>query len=328
MAVKNYDTVNGQLIGECSSGVTTTYLTDEFGSAVETVQSGSVVNRYLYSPYGLLTSNEGFGSDPRFMWKGASDYRTTLRSYSEYLSNHKHYSSATARWTSSTPSGRFQNSYQFGQSNPVASPNNSPVIIKRHSIEGSCIATGCGDFGVAFYFTVDGFDNGWLIQHVRRDVSAVTCMGDPVYDCCGSCEFYEAWRVIDGEVQVRQSGCIGWTAPNGINVEDRWGVKNGGCTIGGASLFGELSFLKVNDTPGDIPKGWNNPPNQCSGCLPSTNKLTTPVQPWTNQLTVSSTPWNCCQPNICKNQVPRCSCVEECGTWTSDPPLLACKGGM
>jgi hypothetical protein len=53
MAVTNYHTVNGRILGETTGGIRTDYLTDALGSVTATVNpSGQVVNRYTYKPYG------------------------------------------------------------------------------------------------------------------------------------------------------------------------------------------------------------------------------------------------------------------------------------
>jgi len=98
MAATNYDTVNGQLIGESTGGVTTTHLADELGSVVQTAQSGAVVNQYRYSPYGLLTSRIGTGPDPRFTWIGGPGYRATSRRFAEEYVRARHYADSIARW--------------------------------------------------------------------------------------------------------------------------------------------------------------------------------------------------------------------------------------
>ena len=119
MAVTNYDTVNGQLIGESTGGVTITYLADELGSVVETAQGGAVVNRYLYSPYGKLTSRTGLGQDPRYGWIGARGCRITLRSYSEEYMRARHYSVAAACWTTRDRLWPKEFAYSYVDGRPV-----------------------------------------------------------------------------------------------------------------------------------------------------------------------------------------------------------------
>ena len=119
IAVTNYDTVNGQLIGESTGGVTTTYLADELGSVVQTAQSGAVVNRYLYSPYGRLVSKTGLGADPRFLWIGALGYRITSRNFSEEYIRARHYSPSVLSWGSRDRQWPGESAYGYAHRMPV-----------------------------------------------------------------------------------------------------------------------------------------------------------------------------------------------------------------
>lgn len=53
MPITYYDTVNGQLVGETTSGVRTESLTEALGSFTATVNcSGKIVNTYRFKSYG------------------------------------------------------------------------------------------------------------------------------------------------------------------------------------------------------------------------------------------------------------------------------------
>ena len=103
MATTYYYSANGEMYGESTRGVMTTYMTDALGSTIGTFQSGAVVNSYSFSPYGRQTLKAGTGADPRFLWNGRTQYRTTNRSYAEEYVRRRHYSSTTTRWTSGDP---------------------------------------------------------------------------------------------------------------------------------------------------------------------------------------------------------------------------------
>ena len=51
MAVTNYHTVNGRVIGETTGGVRTDYMRDALGSVTGTTVAGVVQNTYRYQPY-------------------------------------------------------------------------------------------------------------------------------------------------------------------------------------------------------------------------------------------------------------------------------------
>jgi hypothetical protein len=99
--VTNYYTVEGQIIGEETSGVRTDYLTDALGSVTATVdQNPAIVNTYRYKPYGGLLAKTGAGADPKFTWVGSHGYRHTGRTYSYKYVRARHYGSSSASWTS------------------------------------------------------------------------------------------------------------------------------------------------------------------------------------------------------------------------------------
>src|SRR5579871_1134124 len=124
MAVTNYYTVNGALIGEKTAGGSRTdYLTDALGSVTATVnQSGQVVNTYRYKPYGAQLAKTGIGADPAFQWVGAQGYRQTGKKYSDVYVRARHYDSRAGRWTSKDPmgfAGDNRNLYLYTGGNPI-----------------------------------------------------------------------------------------------------------------------------------------------------------------------------------------------------------------
>jgi RHS repeat-associated protein len=106
MAVTNYHTVNGRILGETTGGVRTDYLTDALGSVTATVNpSAQVINRYTYKPYGGLLAKTGVGADPVNQWVGSLGYGQTGKKYSDVYVRARHYDTANGRWTSKDPIG-------------------------------------------------------------------------------------------------------------------------------------------------------------------------------------------------------------------------------
>src|SRR5512135_3227648 len=93
MAVTNYYSVNGELIGEkVGANARTDYLTDALGNVTATLnQSGAVVNTYRYKPYGAQLAKTGVGADPAFRWVGGQGYRQTGKKYSDVYVRARHY---------------------------------------------------------------------------------------------------------------------------------------------------------------------------------------------------------------------------------------------
>jgi hypothetical protein len=67
MAVTNYFSANGRLLGENGPDGRVDYLTDALGSVTTTVNgSGAVLNQYRYKPSGAQLSKTGTAPDPKF----------------------------------------------------------------------------------------------------------------------------------------------------------------------------------------------------------------------------------------------------------------------
>src|SRR5580658_4958511 len=120
MAVTNYYSVGGWILGECTNGVETTYMSDSLGSTIGTVTSVGLQNRYVYSPYGSLLGKSGTAADPQFLWNGRSGYRATGRNGSEEYVRRRHVGTATAQWTTRDPLWPRQRPYGYVRQRPAA----------------------------------------------------------------------------------------------------------------------------------------------------------------------------------------------------------------
>jgi RHS repeat-associated protein len=124
MAVTNYYTVNGEIIGERTAGsARIDYLTDALGSVTATVNgSAQVVNTYRYKPYGAQLAKTGSSTDPAFQWVGSQGYGPMGRANSEYYLRGRHNDSTTGRFTSKDPFG-----HRSSETNPYRYAANAPV---------------------------------------------------------------------------------------------------------------------------------------------------------------------------------------------------------
>ncbi|MHB8638021.1 MAG: RHS repeat domain-containing protein [Fimbriimonadaceae bacterium] len=99
MGKTSYYSAGGELYGESTAGVATTYMSDALGSTIGTVTSAGVRNRYTYSPYGVVTSKTGTDPDPRFLWNGRSGYRETARAHASHYVRARIFDDEAAQWT-------------------------------------------------------------------------------------------------------------------------------------------------------------------------------------------------------------------------------------
>ncbi len=119
MAVTNYVTIDGMLIGEYTNGVMRNYGTDSLGSVVTTSLNGVAENTYRYKPYGGLLAKTGTAADPSFLWNGGSGYRATTLPDTSHYARRRHYTSTGAQWTTCDPLWPFEASYGYVAGNPA-----------------------------------------------------------------------------------------------------------------------------------------------------------------------------------------------------------------
>jgi hypothetical protein len=137
MAVTKYYTANGQICGESTNGVRTTYGTDALGSVTGTYdQDGNPQNSYLWAPYGTLVQKTGTATDPKFGWNGASGYRNTGRNYSAYYARAREFDLITAQWTTVDSLWPHERAWAYARSAPT------------YLIDPSGLGTGGGSGGI------------------------------------------------------------------------------------------------------------------------------------------------------------------------------------
>lgn len=141
MAVTNYYTVNGEIIGEHTTGQSRLdYLCDALGSVVTTVdQTQTVKSTATYKPYGADLATTG--PQPSFGWVGSLGYRRTGRPHADLYNRARVVGSAEGRWTTVDPLWPWQSAYAYVESSPTSrvdpsgytpSIDNSQIHVARH----------------------------------------------------------------------------------------------------------------------------------------------------------------------------------------------------
>ena len=154
MAVTNYISVGGALIGEVTSGVMRNYGTDALGAVVATYLNGALENEYAYKPYGSIISKTGTASDPTFLWNGLSGYRATKLLGADYYVTRRHFSTTSASWTTVDFLWPNEADYCYSRGNPVLLADPSGAITVNPS--GCCMITGVPTLNVIAQY--DGID--------------------------------------------------------------------------------------------------------------------------------------------------------------------------
>jgi len=300
MPITYYDTVNGQLIGETTSGVRTEYLTDALGSVSATVNSsGEIVNTYRYKPYGQLLAKTGSGEDPRYLWTGNTGSRRTLVTYAEQYNQARHYGARQAGWTTVDPLWPTQLMFGYVWGNPTnyTDPSGLAYVPSRQRKSKKDIDV-CGGFAYKWTFAVSGKPTGWLIQHVTREIKATSCDLYNIHPYPPECtvgtgsldrmDYFEAWRVVMGVVYAPGNSRGTWGP--GLAL-DTWASQSNKCSYGVETIQGSLMFIE--DPFSVYNAGFREDSNRCAGALPATFKFTN-FKSQGGYTKVSSS-WGCCK---------------------------------
>lgn len=310
MAVTNYYTMNGQIVGESTSGVRTAYHRDALGSVVATTdQNQSVTATARCAAYGTAFATSGNYAALRFGWCGTLGYRKTQRSgiglvQSEAYVRARHYSASASRWTTTDPADEDGNLYGYGESSPVTLVDPTGMLSSRMTSNNFQTATHCGDVVNAewtFTLSKPAPCKGWIVQKVDVTCSyqACTCPTNP---SSWPFSYWEAWPIAHG----------------GTTAVDDYGWNTGTWATGTCHMksgqYGQTTTIKFfcqDADPkrhligvGDLSQQWHQhffgPPNICNtwtGSLPGTS--TKPS--WWDSLSVDGianrgawTGWSCC----------------------------------
>lgn len=115
MAVTNFYTVGGKIIGEkVVGGTRVRYMPDALGS-LTVVNDGTNDNTATYTPYGRGSAPSGAS----FGWVGARGYRPTGRTFSSHYVRARHYSAVNSLWLSVDPLWPLEPPYGYVSSNPT-----------------------------------------------------------------------------------------------------------------------------------------------------------------------------------------------------------------
>lgn len=162
MPVTNYHTVDGEIIGESTSGVRTDYLVDALGSVTGTVnQSAQIQNTYRFTPYGALLAKTGTGADPKMQWVGSLGYRETGRRQSDYYVRARHYGSMPGMWSTKDSLWSLAPAYAYVGGAPAVSTDPSGMLVQVHGYPQQ------GDLGNEFAlagWTESGYPRGFADQ--------------------------------------------------------------------------------------------------------------------------------------------------------------------
>ena len=258
MATTNYISLDGMLIGEMTSGVMRNYGTDALGSVVETVLNGVEENTYVYKPYGATLAKTGTAADPSFLWNGGSGYRATALSNSNFYVRRRHFSTSSARWTTTDPLWPAEQAHSYVDGNPSSAKDPSGLSYTLHSTPShivknlnACFPAHSWDCSGVFTWSVTSTEHdtpsGVIIQQVVITRNYHPCSQPSNIEGVTG---YEAWFVVNGKVYCDAAGtCLGQDQRNIAGPE--W-IK-GGCPTGLITNKLEARFYK--DQQGSVVSG-------------------------------------------------------------------------
>jgi RHS repeat-associated protein len=125
---RQYDTIDGRMIGYHASGVQKDFLTDALGSVTAEVdQACTKTFEGRYKPYGGNLSSPG--SRGSFGWIGTWGYRETgLNSAGHYVRT-RYYSKTSALWNSSDPEWPAERPYTYCNDRPSRAIDRSGTLV-------------------------------------------------------------------------------------------------------------------------------------------------------------------------------------------------------
>jgi len=119
MAVTNYYSVRGEIIGEHTAGQSRLdYLPDGLGSVIATIdQTLTVKSTARFKPYGADLATTGTVTS--FGWAGVSGYRRTSRPHADIYIRARTDSTSDGRWISLDPLWPNTSAYLYAGANPI-----------------------------------------------------------------------------------------------------------------------------------------------------------------------------------------------------------------
>jgi len=161
MAVTNYYTVGGEIIGEHTAGQSRLdYVPDALGNVTSTInQSLTVESTARFMPYGASLASSGSGSE--FAWIGTLGSRSTGRPHIEQYNRARHLSSVDGRWLSVDPQWPRESAFGYSAQNPTSAADSSglqnPYCGPRNPYSGLFDPRGWQSWGEGLVKSVAGF---------------------------------------------------------------------------------------------------------------------------------------------------------------------------
>ncbi|MDI9640031.1 hypothetical protein QM565_30445 [Geitlerinema splendidum] len=114
MAVRDYYTCNGRIIGEkrADEERSRDYICDPWGNVIAVYQADWQIAAITYDPWGEQLSNWN-ASSYRYLWGGGIGYRQTNKEWATHYVRARHYSFMDGTWTTIDPLWPQEPAYQY-----------------------------------------------------------------------------------------------------------------------------------------------------------------------------------------------------------------------
>ena len=291
--VTRYTVSGGEVLSRVRSGARADLVPDPQGSVVRA--SGSVAYSASYWPYGEARSSTGpapcaLGHLGTLGYYGDGPGRSHVRARALRRD--------LARWQTADPLWPRESAYGYAGGNPTTAVDPSGMKGELQILVPPLLSNpypgNCGSATFVVRWHVTGGANGLVVQRVCIKAFKNNCAYMPISTTNNPnyC-FYEAWVVTRGSVQVLTSS--GKKRGRG---EDTFQLhEEGDCTIGGASIEGDVRFIEYASTP-DLTKDkkwiYNNPKYLVAPDMPTRDD----APPYWNQAIPRrhflGVTWNCC----------------------------------
>lgn len=287
MAITFYDTVEGEMISERTSGVQTDYFNDPLGTPVcflDDTPDRTEIGIFRAKPYGDTLYTNGFLT--KFRWVGSRGYRNTGLAWSDYYMRARHYGSENSTLTTSSQSQRYNYLRNpTTTSNRIAcNPEPQAIWATNTSPETFMAPNPCNcpniQWKINWALLSDDpcYSEGAVIQQGKFTIEQSSCSQDGKPSCqvtstIQNQNYWEAWPVRGGKAgpTCKKNGDNrGWdyfwmTQPQGcVKGTMSWVAHVG--YYAGKSVCGGNAPIKpwTYSAPSDFPNGllWVNNPSK------------------------------------------------------------------
>ena len=221
------------------------YIYDNNGNVTELLDgnTGEIVGRYEYDPYGNTTKIEGKAAQENKIRFSTKEYDETS---GLYYYGYRHYDPVTGRWPSRDPieeDGGI-NLYAFVGNDPIGKLDRLGLQALSFKVIKAADLGDCGElkeYIIQWLLSKKSAKGGWVVQELKVTFDVKDCKNKPIKHPTdnGKWHYWEAWDVNNGQKITKDAETI--PDPN----DDTYAIPSAGdCTKGSVTFTGKAAFYE------------------------------------------------------------------------------------